>query len=124
MVIASAHKWFEANGHEPMAAGGSFQEKLLARSLKALREQANDSLGQYDEKLCEDFAQFRPLFAQIHHDLKTGKRQLLRISKTTNLQEGRFYLVEGQMVYLVSILEKRRGTNGLQDGRTRCIASR
>lgn len=42
-------KWFVANGHEPMATSGNFQEKLLARSLKALREQANDSLRQYDE---------------------------------------------------------------------------
>lgn len=47
--LLEVNKWFEANGHEPMAAGGSFQEKLLARSLKALREQANDSLRQYDE---------------------------------------------------------------------------
>lgn len=47
--LLEVNKWFEANGHEPMAAGGSFQEKLLARSLKALREQANGSLRQYDE---------------------------------------------------------------------------
>lgn len=72
-------------------------------------------------KLCEDFAQFQPLFAQMHHDLKTGKRQLQRISKTTSLAEGRFYLVEGQMVLLHKILEKKKGTNGLPDGRTRCI---
>ena len=71
--------------------------------------------------LCEDFDRFKPLFAQTHHDLKTGKRQLMKISKTTNLQEGRFYLVDGQMVYLASVLEKRKSSNGLQDGRTRCI---
>lgn len=47
--LLEVNKWFEANGHEPMATGGNFQEKLLARSLKALREQANDSLRQYDE---------------------------------------------------------------------------
>lgn len=47
--LMDVNKWFAENGHEPMLAGGSFQEKLLARSLKALREQANDSLRQYDE---------------------------------------------------------------------------
>lgn len=72
-------------------------------------------------KLCEDFAKFRPLFVQIHHDLKTGKRQLQRISKTTSLAEGRCYLVDGQMVLLQKILEKKKGANGLPDGRTRCI---
>ena len=72
-------------------------------------------------KLCEDFAQFKPLFDQAHHDLKIGKRQLMRVSKTTNLQEGHFYLVDGQMVYLASVLEQRKGSNGAMDGRTRCV---
>lgn len=72
-------------------------------------------------KLCEDFDQFRPLFEQIHIDLKEGKRSLLRISKTTNLQEGHFYIVAGQMLYLSQIAEVRKSTNGLLDGRTRCI---
>lgn len=47
--LMDVNKWFAENGCEPMLTGGSFQEKLLARSLKALREQANDSLRQYDE---------------------------------------------------------------------------
>ena len=72
-------------------------------------------------KLCEDFDQFRPLFEQIHLDLKEGKRSLLRISKTTNLQEGHFYLIAGQMLYLSQIGETKKSTNGLLDGRTRCI---
>ncbi len=73
------------------------------------------------KKLCEDFARFRPLFAQIHRDLQTGKRQLQRISKTTSLAEGRFYLIDGQIVLLRKILENKKGANGLPDGRTRCI---
>lgn len=46
--LLKVNNWFEANGHEPMATGSSTQEKLLARSLKALRKQTNDSLRQYD----------------------------------------------------------------------------
>ena len=57
----------------------------------------------------------------MHHDLKTGKRQLQRISKTTSLAAGRWYIVDGQMVLLYAILEKKKGANGLPDGRTRCI---
>ena len=72
-------------------------------------------------KLCEDFARFAPLFARVHQDLKTGRRQLLRIAKTASFSEGRFYLVDGQMVLLYKILEKKRGANGMPDGRTRCI---
>ena len=44
-----------------------------------------------------------------------------RISKTDSLAEGRYYLVDGQMVLLQKILEKKKGKNGLPDGRTRCI---
>ncbi len=72
-------------------------------------------------KLCEDFEQFRPLFQDVHKDLKEGRRSLLRIAKTTNLQKGHFYIVSGQMVYLAQIGDTQRNDNGLIDGRTRCI---
>lgn len=83
------------------------------------KKDAPDHVAQ--RKLCEDFAQFKPLFDQVHHDLKTGKRQLLRISKTTNMQEGHFYIVDGQMVYLQMVGEKSIGTSRALDARTRCI---
>lgn len=72
-------------------------------------------------KLCEDFEQFRPLFQDVHKDLKEGRRSLLRIAKTTNMQKGHFYIVSGQMVYLAQIGDTQRNDNGLIDGRTRCI---
>lgn len=72
-------------------------------------------------RLCEDFAQFKPVFERMHSDLKKGKRQLKRVAKTASLVEGHCYIVEGQMVLLHSILETKKGANGLPDGRTRCI---
>ncbi len=72
-------------------------------------------------RLCEDFAQFKPVFERMHSDLKKGKRQLKRVAKTASLVEGHCYFVEGQMVLLHSILETKKGANGLPDGRTRCI---
>ncbi len=90
----------------------------MKRVMKAKKENP-DHVAQ--RKLCEDFAQFEPLFAQVHHDLKTGKRQLRRISKTDSLMEGHCFLVEGQMVLLQKILDRRKSTNGMTDGRTRCI---
>ena len=72
-------------------------------------------------KLCEDFDLFRPLFERVHKDLKEGRRSLLRIAKTTNMLEGHFYIVSGQMVYLSEIGDTQKNDNGLMDGRTRCI---
>ena len=103
----------------------SYQEAKLfdlpadMKEAMAQKKDAPDHVAQ--RKLCEDFAQFKPLFEQVHHDLKTGKRQLQRISKTTSLLAGRYYFVDGQMVLLYKIIEKKKGTNGLPDGRTRCI---
>lgn len=42
------NEWYATNGREPSMSGG-LQEKLLAVSLKALRQQVNGSLRQYDE---------------------------------------------------------------------------
>lgn len=72
-------------------------------------------------KLCEDFENYRPLFLQVHKDLKKGLRSLVRISKTVNLQAGHYYFIDGQMLLLESIGEKRRSSNFLPDARTRCI---
>lgn len=46
--LLKVNAWFAEHGREPQADGG-LQEKLLAASLKALRNQTNDSLRQYDE---------------------------------------------------------------------------
>lgn len=103
----------------------SYQEAKLfdvpadMKGVMAQKKDAPDHVAQ--RKPCEDFARFKPLFEQVHQDLKIGKRQLQRISKTTSLLAGRYYLVDGQMVLLYEIIEKKKGTNGLPDGRTRCI---
>jgi len=72
-------------------------------------------------RLCEDFEQYHPLFQQVHQDLRQGRRSLIRISKTINLQAGHYYIVDGQMLLLEAIGEKRQSSNSLPDGRTRCI---
>lgn len=72
-------------------------------------------------KLCADFEQYRLLFKHVHQDLKQGKRSLVKISKTINLQAGHYYVVDGQMLFLEAIGEKRQSSNSLPDGRTRCI---
>lgn len=40
--------WTETNGREPLQDGESLKEKLLAASLKALREHPRDALKVYD----------------------------------------------------------------------------
>lgn len=71
--------------------------------------------------LCENFEDYKPLFAKVHQELKEGKRSLVKINKTATLTAGRFYYVSGQMLLLEQIGELKRSSNFLPDARTRCI---
>ena len=72
-------------------------------------------------KLCENFDDYKPLFAKVHLGLKEGKRSLVKINKTATLAAGRFYFVGGQMLLLEKIGELKKSSNFLPDARTRCI---
>lgn len=72
-------------------------------------------------KLCENFDDYKLLFAKVHRELKQGLRSLVKITKTATLSEGRFYFVSGQMLLLEKIGELKKSSNFLPDARTRCI---
>lgn len=73
-------------------------------------------------KICENFDEFRNLFANVHNELTTGKRSLVKLSKTANINQGMFFIISGQMVYLDKLNEKFLNKNNKRyDGRTRCI---
>ena len=86
---------------------------------KVMAKKQADYVAQH--KLCENFDDYRPLFAKVHQELKQGKRSLVRINKTATLAAGRFYYVGGQMLLLEQIGELKRSSNFLPDARTRCI---
>lgn len=73
------------------------------------------------KKPCEDFELYRGMFQQVQKELKEGKRSLVRTSKTSNINAGHFYIMGGVLVYLAEIKETKRSSNGMIDGRTRCI---
>ena len=72
-------------------------------------------------KLCENFDDYKPLFAKVHLELKEGRRSLVKINKTATLTAGRYYFVSGQMLLLEQIGELKKSSNSLPDARTRCI---
>lgn len=72
-------------------------------------------------KLCENFEDYKPLFAKVHQELKEGRRSLVKITKTATLTAGRYYFISGQMLLLEQIGELKKSSNSLPDARTRCI---
>ena len=51
-------------------------------------------------QLCENFDDYKPLFAKVHRELKEGKRSLVKINKTATLATGRFYFVFVMFLFL------------------------
>lgn len=73
-------------------------------------------------QFCENFDDYKPLFAKVHRELKQGKRTLVKLAKTSSIEVRKFFVVGGQLVYLESMddakwAENVRGRNA----RTRCI---
>lgn len=78
-------------------------------------------------KTCEDFSLFEDLFKEVHKDLQSGERKVLRF-KDQDLREKGFYILNGILVYIESVdweerelKDKAQGSRIRNDGRTRCI---
>lgn len=81
-----------------------------------------------DAKRCEDFATFKPLFAQAQADLDSGIRTTrpfvrdLGMSKA-EIQPGEFFILGGQTAYVAEVGELLKAPNGETDARLRVIYS-
>ncbi|MBF9255741.1 GIY-YIG nuclease family protein [Pontibacter sp. 172403-2] len=75
---------------------------------------------------CEDFDNFKPLFAAVKRDIDTGFRKTIRFRKDagftkTSLKKAQFIIVGGQMAYIAEIGEAIKAPNGEEDARLRVI---
>ncbi len=94
----------------------------LPADMKRVMEARRLQPDHYAQKRkCEDFHLYKPQFEQVQQELREGKRSLIKTSKTSNLDAGHFYVVDGMLILLHSVLETKRSRNGMIDGRTRCI---
>ncbi|MDO5623764.1 MAG: GIY-YIG nuclease family protein [Pseudomonadota bacterium] len=70
---------------------------------------------------CPDFDQFQPLFEQAERELKAGVRQARRFAKDASVEQGNFFILSGQMVYVAEVGEIIKAPNGENDARLRLI---
>lgn len=94
----------------------SFPKTMLVKS------ERNKAEYVAQRKPCDNFHEYEPLFQQVHRELKSGKRSLIKYNEKS-LKEGGFYLVSGVMVYLSKITSFERTTKNKShiDGRTHVI---
>lgn len=72
---------------------------------------------------CRDFERFKPLLEQAESDLKAGRRESRRFGKDTSIEEGDFFILGGQLVYVAEVGETIKAPNGESDARLRVIYS-
>ena len=116
-------KELEAIFDDPLLKMSTEEEELfdIPKDMRRViaRKQA-DYVAQH--KLCENFDDYKPLFEKVHQELREGKRSLVKLTKTSSIETGQFFVVSGQLVFLESMnnakwTENVRGRNA----RTRCI---
>jgi len=70
---------------------------------------------------CKEFAQFKPLFDQAQSDLAAGAREAKRFEKDASIEQGDFFILGGQLVYVATVGETFKAPNGENDARLRAI---
>lgn len=85
-----------------------------SKEIKAAEEIAN-------RQRCEDFEKFQPLFEMVERELKSGVRQTRPFGKEAGIQEGNYFILGGQLIYVAEVGEEFRAPNGESDARLRVI---
>jgi hypothetical protein len=75
---------------------------------------------------CEDFEKFQPLFERVRRELKSGERlthavHTLDEIKMAEIQQGEFFIVEGQMAYVAEVGDEIRTKYERRDSRMHVI---
>lgn len=77
---------------------------------------------------CEDFDTFKPIFEAVQQELDNSVRKTSKFRKDagflkSDIKEGQFFIVGGQVAYVASVGEPFRAPNGSTDARLRVIYS-
>lgn len=70
---------------------------------------------------CEDFETFKPLFEKVQNELNDGTRETRPFELKAEIQEGRFFIVQGQKAYVAEMGETTLTDQGRTDARLRVI---
>lgn len=97
---------------------------VLRHVRQSAEKRAAEEIAQ--RKPCEDFETFKPLFEVVQRELKDGIRETLAVHKLDELrlseiQQGEFFVVEGQLAYIAEVGEEIRTKYERRDSRLRVI---
>lgn len=85
----------------------------------AERRVAAEEIAQ--REVCKDFDLFEPLFLQVKKELDAGVRHARRFAKDASIEQGNFFILGGQLVYVAAIGEDFDSPQGKKDARMQVI---
>jgi len=105
-------------------AAGADDINVLRHVRTSAEKRAAEEVAQ--RKPCLDFESFKPLFEQVQRELKEGIRETHAVHKLdelklTEIQQGEFFVVEGQLAYVAEVGEEIRTKYERRDSRLRVI---
>lgn len=108
---------------ELLAALGVEVEASSITELKHVRSSAERKAADdvAARQKCEDFETFKPLFEKVQRELDAGDRETRPFELKAEIQQGRFFIVEGQKAYVAEMGETTLTDQGRTDARLRVI---
>jgi len=71
-------------------------------------------------KPCKDFSKYEAILKKVQHDLKSGKRKLVKFNEK-HFEDGNFFILKGVLAYLEKITNLKKDKFNKLDSRTRII---
>lgn len=68
-----------------------------------------------------DYATFKPLFEAVKADIASGARQTLKFERKSEIEPGRFFIVDGLMAYVAHAGDLFTNESGNRDSRLRVV---
>jgi T5orf172 domain len=104
------------------AAGGGITDLRHVRA--SVEKRAAEEIAY--RRRCEDFEMFKPLFEGVKRELDAGDRLIVPVHevdgvKAAAIQKGDFFIVEGQLAYVVEMGEEFTTKYDRKDSRLRVI---
>ena len=102
---------------------GGIGRLVHVQPLEAKRESAESAEYVAERVKCENFDLYRPLFEAAEADLAAGRRFTKPFEKDASIEQGDFFILDGQVVYVAAIGETFKTSNADTQGRLRAIYS-
>jgi len=105
-------------GSDPVETSGTEEDIFNLKNVPKVVEKP-DYVAK--RKPCRDFEKFEPLFKQMHSELASKKKKLRPFKSERQIKPSSFFILQGMMVYVVTMGERELGNFGNFNARLYCV---